>query len=38
MGAMTLFAVRASSLAPILSGVLFDATGNYQVMLLALAR
>lgn len=36
MGAMTLFAVSASSLAPILSGVLFDATGNYQVLLLAL--
>ena len=36
MGAMTLFAISASSLAPVLSGVLFDATGDYQVLLLAL--
>ena len=36
MGAMTLFTVGASSAAPILSGVLFDATGNYQAMLMAL--
>lgn len=35
MGAMTLFAVGASSLAPILSGLLFDTTGNYQLVLTA---
>ena len=34
MGAMTLFAVGASSLSPVLAGFLFDLTGNYRQLLL----
>lgn len=36
MGAMTLFTVTASSLAPLLSGWLFDLTGSYRILFLAL--
>lgn len=34
MGVMTLFAVGASSLSPLLGGFLFDLTGNYKQLLL----
>ncbi|MDO8862933.1 MFS transporter [Haliea sp. E1-2-M8] len=34
MGVMTLFAVGASSLSPVLAGFLFDLTGNYRQLLL----
>jgi len=34
MGAMTLFAVGASSLSPLLGGYLFDISGNYRQLLL----
>ncbi len=36
MGAMTLFTVAAASLAPILSGWLFDVTGSYRTLFLVL--